>query len=292
MERLRYYLKEGFHNVFTNGFMSVASIGVLTICLLMFGVSFLFSRNVEQLITQIEDKNQIMVYLKDSVDQKGIAELQRQLSTMRNVKSVAFVSKQEALASAKKDLGSQSPVLSGYDKDNPYPNAFKVGVGSMSKYASTAKQLAKISGVEYVKDNSDIASKLNRINWIINMAGWGLFIVLVAVALFLISNSIKIAVYVRRREINIMKFVGATDSFIRWPFVVEGIILGVMSGILSIAALWGVYAWLLSPLFLQLSMKPLDIHQIFGLLCLCCILAGSAIGVSGSMISLRKYLNV
>jgi cell division transport system permease protein len=292
MERLRYYIKEGFRNIWTNGIMSIASIGVLTICLLLFGVSFLLSQNVHALISEVMGKNQIMVFLKDSVDTKGQQDIQQQIEDMQNVDKVDFVSKADALRDAKAALGAQSPVLAGYENDNPYPNAFKVKLDNMEKYSVTVKQIAKLSGVEYVKDNSDVAAKLNNISWAVNVVGWCLFGILVIVALFLISNSIKIAVYIRRREINIMKFVGATNGFISWPFVVEGIIIGIISGILGSVSLWNVYTWLLAPLFATLNVAPVNFNNIFVYLGLGYVFSGILIGVSGSMISLHRYLNV
>jgi cell division transport system permease protein len=292
MERLRYYIKEGFRNIWTNGIMSIASIGVLTICLLLFGVSFLLSQNVHALISEVMGKNQIMVYLKDSVDQKGQQDIQQQIEGMQDVEKADFVSKEEAFQSAKNDLGGESPLLAGYENDNPFPNAFKVKLDNMEKYSATVKQIAKLSGVEKVGDNSGVAAKLNNISWAVNVVGWCLFGILVIVALFLISNSIKIAVYIRRREINIMKFVGATNGFISWPFVVEGIIIGIISGILGCVSLWNVYIWLLTPLFATLNVAPVNFNNIFVYLGLGYVLAGSLIGVLGSMISLRRYLNV
>lgn len=272
--------------------MSIASIGVLMICLLLLGSSYLFSGNVKNLIKQVESKNQIMVYLKDSLDQKAIDSVKDQISAIPNVKDTVFVSKQEALKSAEKTLGDKSKLLSGFENDNPYPNSYRVAITNMEEYADTVKKIGKINGIESVSDNSPVADKLTKISKVINWVGVCLFIILILVALFLISNSIKIAVFVRRREINIMKFVGATDGFIRWPFVVEGIIIGISAGIVGVLLQWYGYNGLFVKLFAVLNESPMSIAHLFPLLCLGYIVTGILVGVAGSMISLHKYLKV
>ena len=292
MEKVRYFLGEGLRNIRSNGFVSAASIGVLTICLLLLGSSFLFSQNVRNLISQVESKNQIMVYIKDNVNQNGIDTLKNQIESTSNVKSASFVSKSEALKNAEKTLGDKSKLLSGFESDNPYPNAFEVAISDMSMYAQTVKQLTKLNGVENVSDNSPIAAKLTNISRVINRVGIVLFLILIGVSLFLISNAIKIAVFVRRREINIMKFVGATNGFIRWPFVVEGIFIGLSAGVLGIVLQWYVYTGLFSRIFTVLNVTQMSIVSMMPYLCVGYLATGVAIGVLGSVISLHKYLRV
>jgi cell division transport system permease protein len=292
MEKLRYFLREGLRNVRSNGFVSAASIGVLTICLLLLGSSYLFSENIKVLISQVESKNQIMVYLKDSVDQAGLETVKNKIEAVPNVKSVTFVSKQEALKNAEKTLGDKAKLLSGFESDNPYPNAYRVSIDDMSKYAGTVKNLAKIDGVENVSDNSPVAQKLTNISRVINRVGIILFVILILVSLFLISNAIKIAVFVRRREINIMKFVGATDGFIRWPFVIEGAFIGLVAGVFGLVLQWYVYNGLFSKLFAALNVGQLSIAGLMPGIAACFLAAGAAVGVLGSLISLHKYLRV
>jgi cell division transport system permease protein len=292
MEKVRYFLGEGLRNIRSNGFVSAASIGVLTICLLLLGSSYLFSENVKNLITQVESKNQIMVYLKDDVSDASIKTLKSDIESMENVKGVTFVSKAEALKNAEKTLGDKSKLLSGFESDNPYPNSFEVAIKDMSLYSQTVKQLTKLTGVENVSDNSPIAAKLTNISRVINRVGIVLFLILIGVSLFLISNAIKIAVFVRRREINIMKFVGATNGFIRWPFVVEGMFIGLAAGVLGIVLQWYVYTGLFSKIFTVLNVTQMSIagHDALGMSRLVPCYRCVAVGVLGSLISLHKYL--
>jgi cell division transport system permease protein len=292
MEKVRYFLGEGLRNIRSNGFVSAASIGVLTICLLLLGSSYLFSENVKNLITQVESKNQIMVYLKDDVSDASIKTLKSDIESMENVKGVTFVSKAEALKNAEKTLGDKSKLLSGFESDNPYPNSFEVAIKDMSLYSQTVKQLTKLTGVENVSDNSPIAAKLTNISRVINRVGIVLFLILIGVSLFLISNAIKIAVFVRRREINIMKFVGATNGFIRWPFVVEGMFIGLAAGVLGIVLQWYVYTGLFSKIFTVLNVTQMSISNMMPYLSAGYLATGVAIGVLGSLISLHKYLKV
>jgi cell division transport system permease protein len=291
MERLRYYIHEGFKNIWTNGFMSIASIGVLTICLLLVGSSILVSINVNKLIAQVASKNQIMVYLKDSLDQKGIDNVKQQIESLGNVKDTTFVSRQQALDALKKQFGDQSQLLSGMGNDF-LPNAYQVEIYDMKTYSQTARQLRSITGVERVNDNSAVADKLAKIKFYIGLAGIILFLFLGVSSLFLISNNIKLAVFIRRREINIMKFVGATDGFIRWPFVVEGIFIGVISGVLGILLSWLIYEKLITVLFSVLNVTPVNFGAVSAFFWACYVLSGILVGVAGSFISMRRYLKV
>lgn len=292
MEKIRYFIREGFKNIWVNRMMTVASVCVLTVCLVLLGSSLLVSVNVRSLISQMEDTNQIMVYIKDNVDQKGIDALGQTLSGISNVEKVVFVSKEEALESQKKALGSDAVLLQGYENDNFYPNAYRVQVRDMNRYSATAGAISKLDGVETVKANSDVAGKLNNISRVIGIVGFWLFVLLAAVSLFLISNTIKVAVYVRRREVNIMKFVGATDGFIRWPFVIEGILLGLVSGALACVTQWYVYRGLISRLFGVLNVHIMAFGGNYWYLGMGFAAAGILVGVLGSLISVRRYLRV
>ena len=292
MEKIRYFIREGFKNIWVNRMMTVASVCVLMVCLVLLGSSLLISINVRTLISHLEDTNQIMVYIKDNIDQNGITAMGQALEGLPNVEKVIFVSKQEALESQKKALGSDAVLLQGYENDNFYPNAYRVQVKDMNLYSTTAGAISKLSGVDAVKANSDIAGKLSNINRVIGMVGFWLFVILAIVSLFLISNTIKVAVYVRRREINIMKFVGATDGFIRWPFVIEGILLGLMSGALACVVQWYVYRALISRLFDVLNVHIIAFGGNYGYVAAAFVGTGILVGVLGSMISVRRYLRV
>jgi cell division transport system permease protein len=293
MEKIRYFLKEGFRNVWVNRLMSLASVSVLIVCLILLGTSLLVSYNIKALIGQIEDNNQIMVYLKKGTSQADVTAVGDRIRDLGNVKKVAFISKQQALSIQKQQLGKDADLLEGLDKDNPLPDTYQVQLRDMSRYAETVGDLTRIKGVDNVKEHVELAQKLANINHVVNLAALWLVLILAVVSLFIIANTIKAAMYVRKREINIMKFVGATDGFIRWPFVVEGVILGITSGVLALFIQWYLYNRLISSVVGVLGIvRPLEFSRVSSVAALGFILLGIFVGVCGSLVSIRKYLKV
>lgn len=294
IERIRYFVKEGAKNIWVNRMMSVASILVLTVCLLLLGTSLLLSLNMRSLMQQMEKQNQIAVFLKDGIDQPTMDSIGAQLKKLPDVDSVTFVSKEQALEQQKKSLGKNASILQGLESDNPLPNAYNVTLDSMTRYAQVVKDIQKIQGVDTINEHSGVAEKLNSISGALNWVGFWLFVILGVVSVFIISYTIKLAVFVRRKEVNIMKFVGATDWFIRWPFFVEGLLIGLLSGLVSAVLEWYLYEGLLGRLFSSLSIiaHPLAYGSVAGLLTGGFIGFGVLLGALGSLISVRKYLRV
>jgi cell division transport system permease protein len=293
MDKLRYFTKEAFKNIWDNRLMSLASVSVLTICLLLLGASLLISYNINSIISQIENQNQIMVILKDDVNTGGITDIGNQIKALPNVSSCVFISKLQALNEQKKTMGKYSDLLSGFEKDNPLPNSYRVGLKDMSNFTQTVTAISKIKGISETKQHADIAIKLNNIENVINMIGLWLFAILALVSLFIISNTIKVAMFVRKREVNIMKFVGATDWFIRLPFLFEGVIIGIISSTLACVALWFVYSVLLAGVIEQshimqlVSYKNMYLNIFLGYYG-----AGIVVGALGSVVSVRRHLRV
>lgn len=293
MERLKYFFGEALKNLWKNRMMSFAAVGVLAICLLLLGSTLLISLNIEKIIVQVESKNQIMVFLDDKLDSYGIEEVGAEIRALPNVQGCVFVSKEEAFEQQKKELGSDADLLNGYNGGSFMPNGYQVQLKSMAGYAQTVKSLKSISGIIKLREHSDVAAGLTNIKNVVNMVGLWLFIILAAVALFIISNTIKLALYVRKREINIMKFVGATDWFIRWPFVFEGILIGLLAALLAFAAECGVYFFTISKVMGELRLSEIAFgHFETALLLLAFVGTGVFVGACGSAISVRKYLKV
>jgi cell division transport system permease protein len=295
MEKLRYFLKDSLRNIWLNRMMSLASISVLTVCLLLLGTSILISYNINDIRSKIEDQIQIMVILNDSLDQNGITDVGKQIKAIPNVRSSVFISKQQGLEEQKKTMGKYAYLLTGYEKENqnPLPNAYRIVLKNMSNFTQTVKALSKINGISEIKQHADIAIKLNNIKSVINMIGFWLFAILAFISLFIISNTIKVAMFVRKREVNIMKFVGATDWFIRWPFLFEGLIIGIISSTVACVALWFIYSVLLtnaikeSQILQLVNFKNMYAYIYLGYYC-----AGIVVGTLGSIISVRRHLKV
>ncbi|MDR3643844.1 MAG: permease-like cell division protein FtsX [Clostridia bacterium] len=293
MERIRYFFGEALRSIWKNRMMSMASIGVLAVCLILLGSSLIVSYNISNVIRQIEGQNQIMVFLNDDLDTAGIENVGDEITALPDVKECIFVSKQEALDEQKKALGSNADLLSGYDADNFLPNGYRISLTGMEHFSQTVQSLEKIPGIIKIQQHEDVADKLNNIKRIISMVGIWLFVILALVSLFIISNTIKLAMFVRKREINIMKFVGATDWFIRWPFVFEGMLIGLIASLLAFGVQYYIYRIPLARVMTDLKLQELTLGSTnIALLLAAFVCAGIIVGVCGSLISVRKYLKV
>lgn len=291
--RLGYLTKEGFRNIRVNHLMSIASIAVLMSCLVMMGAAFMVIVNVNNVMTEIESQNVVMVYLKNEVQGDRITEMKNEITLMQNVKKCEYVDKETAFKQQLEELGTDATYFEGVD--NPLPDLFKVSVSDMTKFDQTVSSLKQLNGVDSVRDNRDIAQTLVRIRRTIFYVSIGVIAVLLLISLFIIANTVRITMYSRRLEINIMKSVGATNWFIRWPFMVEGMVLGAISGVLSLAIVWGVYRALQSTVSSMLTMVsreftvvPFTDYVIYLLVAF--LVIGIVSGGIGSLISIQKYL--
>lgn len=291
--RLGYLTKEGFRNIRVNHLMSIASIAVLMSCLVMMGAAFMVIVNVNNVMTEIESQNVVMVYLKNEVQGDRITEMKNEITLMQNVKKCEYVDKETAFKQQLEELGTDATYFEGVD--NPLPDLFKVSVSDMTKFDQTVSSLKQLNGVDSVRDNRDIAQTLVRIRRTIFYVSIGVIAVLLLISLFIIANTVRITMYSRRLEINIMKSVGATNWFIRWPFMIEGMVLGAISGVLSLAIVWGVYRALQSTVSSMLTMVsrgftvvPFTDYVIYLLVAF--LVIGIVSGGIGSLISIQKYL--
>lgn len=289
---LKYLTREGFRNVWVNRLMSIASITVLLACLVIIGVGSMIYFNINALLDVVESQNVVMVYVDDSATDYETSSMKLTINNIENVESCEFVPKEDAFEKQIEDMGGDSALFQGFD-ESPLPDAYKVTVKDLNMFSQTVEQLKAIDHVESVLENSDTASKLVSIRQAITLVSAGLVIMLFLVALFIISNTIRITMFSRRLEINIMKAVGATNSFIRWPFMIEGILLGVISSVISFLLLWGVYELIVYSFssvinLLGFTFVPFLNYAwyILGIF----IFIGVFTGGFGSMVSMGKYL--
>jgi len=293
---LKYLIKEGFRNSWTNRMMSIASISVLLCCLVLIGSASMIFLNINSLVDRIEDENVIMVYIEDDTSQEDIAAMKDSIEAMDNIQSVEFVDKESAWQDQLKTMGeAQAEFFTEINPDKiPLPDAYKVTVSDLSLFKETVSQIKQLDNIDTVRENSDLAKKLQTISHGISIIAIAIIAVLFAISLFIISNTIKLTVYSRRLEISIMKSVGATNSFVRLPFIVEGIILGVISGVLSLGVVWGIYELAVnqfSDLLNSLSLIPLDFKNYALYMLGAFVGIGIISGVGGSLITMGKYLN-
>lgn len=287
---LKYLTKEGFRNVWVNRLMSLASITVLLACLVIIGLGAMIFFNINSLLDNVERQNVIMVYVADEATEEQTAAMGSYIENMDNIQSVTFVPKQEAFEAQLESMGEDAALLDGLD-ENPLPDAYKVVVNDLTKFDKTVTELKSMDFVDTVRENSDIADKLIDVRKAVTIVIAGMVALLFVVSLFIISNTIRITMFSRKLEISIMKAVGATNWFIRWPFMVEGMVLGVLSGLISFGVLAGLYQGMVYVFKDMLSLfTPVSFGAYAGYILLIFLGIGIFTGSFGSMISMGKYL--
>jgi len=295
-----YLLCEGGRNIKANRQMSLASIGVLVACMLLIGVAVLFSLNVNSIMGYVESINEVVVFVKDDTSPDITEQLGKQLKADDNISTAKYVSKEDALQIQMELMQDAAGLLSGLDGDeNPLPASYRISIKDLSELAPTVKRIESFAGVDYVSASADIASTLVDIKHGVTTAGIFIVSILVMFSVIIISNTVKVTIFNRRKEINIMKYVGATDAFIRIPFLVEGVIIGLSSAILAFGFLWLGYeytvdwlakkqsTWLLLAYQNLVPFSDVSMMILGGF-----ISAGAAFGILGSLFFVSKYLKV
>lgn len=292
---LRYLFKEGFRNTWANRMMSIASICVLMSCLVLIGCASMIFLNIESLLGRIEEENVVMVYIEDGTTDADITAMGETLKAIDNVKGIEFVAKEtaweEQLATMEE---AQREFFTEISSDIPLPDAYKVTVDDLSYFDSTIDQIKQLDHIDTIRENKDLAKKLVTIRHGIEVIAIVIIAVLLAISVFIIQNTIKLTVYSRRLEISIMKSVGATNSFVRLPFVVEGMILGIISGVVSLGVVWAFYEFAInqfSDLLISLGLEALKFADYALPMLGAFVLIGIITGVGGALLSMGRYLN-
>lgn len=291
---LKYLIKEGFRNTWTNRMMSIASICVLLSCLVLIGSASMLFLNINSVVERVEQENVIMVFIEDKTEDSAVTSMGDKLKAMNNIERVEFVPKEEAWAEQLDTMEkAQAQFFTQISSDIPLPDAYKVTVKDLSQFTKTVSEIEKLDNIETVRQNTDVAKKLETISHGVTIMAIGIISVLFVISLFIISNTIKITVYSRRLEISIMKSVGATNSFVRLPFVVEGMVLGVVSALVSLGIVWGVYEAAIRyfrDLLSSIGLIALNFTDYAIYMLLVFLLVGIISGVGGSLITMGKYL--
>ena len=288
-----YLLREGFKNLWKNRTMSIASIGVLIACLLLTGCATLVSVNLTSIMASIEGNNSISIYLEDGLPALSAIQVGDQIRDIENINSCTFVPKDDALAEMIESLGEDGVILEGLDGDDNFlPDAYTISMHDLNLYDDTIAQIKAIEGVDHFTDYSDIAGKLASIDFVVRVASLAIILVLAIVSLFIISNTVKVTMFSRRTEISIMKSVGATNGFVRIPFIVEGMIIGLISGGISAAVLYTTYDWVVMQLYSIVPfLTAVDIDPYVINIFVAYAVVGALFGLFGGGISIGKYLN-
>jgi cell division transport system permease protein len=297
------HLREGTRNVVRNGWMTFASISSIAISLFILGIFVLITLNVNDIAGQIEKQVEINVYLEVNTSQEQINTLESQIQAIHEVKSIKFVSKEEGLVYLRQKLGeSGKALLDGFEgENNPLNDAFTIEVDDPRNVAAVADQISALNigkdpkPIYKVNYGKGTVEALFKVTQIVRWVGFGIVILLSFTAVFLIANTIKITILARRKEISIMKMVGATNSFIRWPFFIEGALLGFIGSVIPAALILGGYWKLLNTSSLNLNLLMIELTpfgEIAPTMTVLLLGIGMVIGIWGSLISVRKFLRV
>ena len=290
---LSYLTREGFRNLYVNRLMSIASVSVLFSCMVMIGLAFMIMVNINMFIGTVEEQNVIMVFVDDNATPAQTEALGNKICKQDNVSKCTFIPRDAGFEQLKSDMGDSSVLFEGLD-ENPLPDAYEVVLEDTELFDETVSNLKSLDNVMHIRENKQLASQLAGLRNMVSYISVGIIVLLLVVSLFIVSNTIRITMDSRRLEINIMKSVGATRWFIRWPFMVEGMMLGVISGLLAILAVWGVYAMagrFLTSMLSGLGMTGIVSFSKYGLILLALFLVlGLVAGAFGSAVSISRYL--
>ncbi|MBQ2899826.1 MAG: permease-like cell division protein FtsX [Oscillospiraceae bacterium] len=296
-----YLVKQGFKNLWNNRLMSLASVGVLVSCMLLIGAAALLSVNVSSIVDAVEDQSEAIVYLVDGLGDDEIQEARDGIIATGKVATIEFISKEDALLAMMESMGDDGMLFEAYSKDgnNNLPDSFRVTFDDVSDLENTILHIQALSGVDSVSALTEVAEVITGVKNMAYLGGTVIIGLLIAVSLMIIGNTIKITVFSRRREVNIMKYVGATNGFIRLPFIVEGISLGVISGAISYGIIYFAYDYLVkwvssqnATWFSQIVSDLVPFAGISDYLLFGFIGGGAFIGLFGCVAFIGKHLKV
>jgi len=288
-----YFVAESINSVRRNGLMSLASLMTVALSLLILGVFLVIVMNLNHMASALESQVQVSVYLQDTMKELEIREIGTRITKLPGVTRVTFVTKEEAMQRFKERLGEQQGLLAELGEANPLPNAFEVKVDRPDRVKQVALAISQLKGVEAARYGQEVVEQLFGLTRMVRIFGIVLIVFLGLAALFIIVNTIRLTVFARRREIGIMKYVGATDWFIRWPFIIEGVMLVFFGAAISVLLLTQFYSMVTSQVYESLAFLPLlPKYPFINWINLFLILAGIGIGALGSLISVKKFLKV
>ena len=294
---LGYLLGEGFRNVFSNKKSSGASLAIMCATMLIFGLFFVIIENISNIVAKLEEEQGIQVFIKGDATEEQINELGDQIKALNGVNTMTFVSKEDALNSMREKLKNKQSLLAGWDEDNPFRASYVITLTDLTLSAEIQDSINRFDNVYNIESRDDTIKALVSIANVIRIISFSILGLLILISVFIIANTIKLTVHARRKEISIMKYVGATDNFIRWPFIIEGILIGMVAALISIALIALLYSLVSGSVIKSIQLQSsgitmLSFSTMFNLLIFVYVALGIGIGVIGSTFSMRKYLKV
>ncbi|MBQ2823692.1 MAG: permease-like cell division protein FtsX [Oscillospiraceae bacterium] len=296
---MNYLFRQGIKNIWTNRIMSVASFCILMVSLLLIGFTSLFIANINSFVGSIENKNEVILFLKDDVTDSDIEQIGVKLNNMDNISEVVFYSKEEAFEEIKKGIENSDELFSYVGEESPLPDSYRVKVEELDTMGSTLMEVRRLNGIDSINAPNDFVSILTDLKKIISIISAVILVSLIIVSLVIISNAERASVDIRKREIAIMKYVGATNAFIKIPFFVEGMTLGILAGgVAAVITIFG-YSELASMLMGETTILTamgisglISLDEIMWPLVGAYVAIGALISAIGTVMCTRKYVKV
>lgn len=294
---LGYLIGEGFRNIFKNKKSTAASLIIMCATMFIFGIFYLIGENVTEIVAQVEEQQGMQVFINPDATEEAITKVGEEIRKLDYINTMEYVTKEDALNEMKSWLKDSQYILDPYVENNPFKPSYLVTLTDLAKSSEVQSQILTIENVVKIQARDDTINALINIANGIRTVSAVILIFLILVSIFIIANTIKLTVHARRKEISIMKYVGATNNFIRWPFMVEGIIIGIVAALLSVLLLglaYNVVAGQVASTQIEdlVQLQLLDFSDMFNLLMVIYLVLGIGIGTIGSAISMRKYLEV
>ncbi|MCX7710192.1 MAG: permease-like cell division protein FtsX [Clostridia bacterium] len=293
----KYIIKEGFINAYRNKLMSLASISIVAASLVIFGMFLLITINLGQNLKGLEEQPELEVFCDHELDDAQVQTVEQAIKDNTKIQGYTKVTRQDAFDKVKKMLENNASVLEGMD-ESFLPVSFKIKLNKPQESKQAVEELRSIKGVEKVTYPQQVIETISKLSYWLRLISVIVIAILLIVAMFIISNTIKLTVFARRKEINIMKYIGATDWFIRWPFVIEGIIIGFLGAVVAFVVIsYGysaigdkvnsdlIYSGISFIKFVKMREIGFEIISLYAII-------GSSVGAIGSVMSIRKYLHV
>ena len=291
--RMGYFLREGIHSIFSHGFMSFASVFVIVACLLIMGCFVLLTLNVNSVISELESDNQMVAFVDERYSESDAQALRGRVQNVPNVESVVFVSQTEAMANFVQQYGD-SPLLNELEP-SILRHRYVIYLKDIARMAETASAVKDIEGIADVHYHVEIAKGFAAVRSVVTVVSIALVLVLFVISLFIMSNTIRLTTVARREEIAVMRMVGATNSFIRQPFLVEGLILGILGALIAFVLQWGIYSFVVSRISTDgviSFIEPIPFSAVAIPILLIFLVVSVLVGVFGSLSAIKNYLKV
>jgi len=291
-----YFIREGVRGIFLHGFMSFAAVGVIVACLLIMGSFSLLAFNMDSMIRDVQGDNELLVFIEETLTRDQALSLGTEIAQIENVYRRDFVTRDQALDEYTDKMDEENRWLFEGLDDNPLRDRYIVHLEDVERMQETIEELESLPGVAWINARPDIVQQLGKMRSAVNAICLLLIVMLMAVSVFIISNTIKLATFARREEIGIMRVVGATKQFIRWPFIIEGFLLGLMGAVIAFLLQWRVYGIFVNSIQNMLSsvalIRSVPFGEILWPMLAVFLLAGFLAGVGGSVLTIRRFLKI